>query len=162
MKKPIFVKAVIALTFCSFMGIYLINRANKPKADFNKLSGKITHLVNELPGYDGGYDGKSRYLQIENSNRIFNIFVGRESGDFKPEYEIIDSLKVGDIIDLYYDDNFQTKSDQVNNLTRYIDKNGKPYFIKGDLDRSFGIFAIVISLLCIVALSILKKKGKIA
>jgi hypothetical protein len=161
MKKPIFIKSVGGLLFCFAIGVFLMNRANKPKADFQKLTGKITYLLNKLPNEDVRNDGKERYLQLKNSDRIFNIFVGKDWGDFKPEFEIIDSLKVGDNIDLYFDDNFKTESHQINNLTQYIDNNGKAFFIKGKMDETFGKLLMGLSALGILILYLLKRNGKI-
>lgn len=161
MKHPIFIKSVGGLLFCFAIGIFLITRANKPKADFQKITGKITYLLNKLPNEEVRKNGKERYLQIENSERIFNIFVGKDWGDFKPEFEIIDSLKVGDNIDLYFDDNLKTESNQINSLTQYIDHNGKAFFIKGKMDETFGKFFIGISMLGILILFLLKRIGKI-
>jgi len=161
MKHPIFIKSVLGLLFCFVIGVFLITRANRPKADFQKLTGKITYLSNRLPNEDILKDGKERYLQIENSDRLFNIYVGKDWGDFKPKFEIIDSLKIGDNIDLYFDDNYKTESEQINNLTQYIDSNGKPYFIKGKMDTSFGMFLIGLSVLSILILYLLKRNGKI-
>lgn len=161
MKKPIFVKSVGGLLFCLALGIFLIFRANKPKTDFQKITGEITYLANKLPNKEVLKDGKERYLQIEKSDRIFNIFVGKDWGDFKPEFEIIDSLKVGDNIDLYFDDNFKTESNQINNLTQYIDKNGKAFFIKGKMDETLGKFLLGISALGILILFLLKRNGRI-
>lgn len=159
MKHPIFIKSVGGLLFCIAIGIFLLTRANKPKTDFQKLTGKITYLLNKLPNKEVRKDGKERYLQIENNERIFNIFVGKDWGDFKPEFEIIDSLKVGDSIDLYFDDNYKTESNQINNLTQYIDSNGKAYFIKGKMDETLGKFIISISVIGILLLLLLKRKS---
>jgi hypothetical protein len=161
MKHPIFIKSVGRLLLCFGIGIFLITRANKPKIDFQKLTGKITYLLNKLPNEEVRRDGKERYLQIENSDRVFNIFVGKDWSDFKPKFEIIDSLKVGDNIDLYFDDNSITESNQINNLTQYIDSNGKVFFIKGKMDETFGKFIIGISALSILILYLLKRYDKI-
>jgi hypothetical protein len=161
MKKTIFIKSVGGFLFCFVLGILLISRANKPKTDFLKLTGKITYFSNKLPNEEVQKNGKERYLKIENSDRIFNIFVGRDWGDFKPKFEIVDSLKVGDNIELYYDDNYKTESNQINNLTQYIDNNGKVFFIKGKMDETFGKYLMGISALSIMVLYLLKRSGKI-
>lgn len=158
---PVFAKSIVGLLSICIIGISLITRANKHKTDFYKLTGKITYLLNKLPNEEVRNNGKERYLQIENSNRIFKIFVGKEWGDFNPEFEIIDSLKIGDTIDLYFADSNQTESDQINHLTQYIDSNRKPYFIIGKRDRTFGKFAIGFAVLGILILILLKLKGKI-
>lgn len=161
MKHPIYIKSVGGLLFCIALGIYIINRAYKPKNEFHKLTGKVTYLQHKLPNEDVPKDGKERYLQIEKSDRIFKIFVGKDWGDFKPQFEIIDSLKVGDTVDLYYDDNIKTESNQINNLTQYIDKNGNTYYIKGKMDKTLGVLIIGISILGILILYYLKRNGKI-
>jgi hypothetical protein len=161
MKHPIYIKSVGGLLFCIALGIYLINRANKPKNEFHKLTGKVTYLQHKLPNEVVPKDGKERYLQIEKSDRIFKIFVGKDWGDFKPQFEIIDSLKVGDTVDLYYDDNIKTESNQINKLTQYIDKNGNTYYIKGKMDKTLGVLIIGISILGILILYHLKRNSKI-
>ena len=62
---PIFIKSVVGLLFCFVIGIFLINRANKPKAEFQKLTGKITYLLNKLPNEEVTNDDKERYCNLK-------------------------------------------------------------------------------------------------
>jgi len=53
-------------------------------------------------------------LQIEGYSYPFEIFVGKESADFKPKYEQVDNLKVGDIISVFYYETVDTQREGVN------------------------------------------------
>ncbi|MEO8150244.1 MAG: hypothetical protein ABI723_21600 [Bacteroidia bacterium] len=160
-KKPIFTKALLGLSVCLVISVYLIIRAGKSKTDFIKLTGNITALTDQLDNPANTHEGKMRYIQLDNSERIFEIFIGKDAGDFKPDYEIIDSLKIGEKIDLYYDDNYKTKSHQINSLTQYIDRNGEPVFIRGGVDKIMGMVLMGLSIVMLIIILILKKAGKI-
>lgn len=160
-QHPIFLKELLSLLFCLALSITVIVRANKLKSDFIHVKGKIIYLEKKLPNRDIQKKAKERYLQIDQSAKIFKIFVGKDWGDFKPQFEMIDSLQLGDSIDIYYDENFKTKTEQINSLVQYIDKNEKTYFVRGPEDKILGPFLLVFCLILILVLYFLKRTGTI-
>ncbi len=104
---------------------------------------------------------KFRYLRLDNFSKTFQLFIGKGSGDFKPEFEKIDALKIGDSVTIYFDENFKTKEDSINRLTYFIDKGNEAFFIKGGFEKYVAYFIIGIAIIFILTLIILKKKGKI-
>lgn len=158
-RHQIFGKSIIAAIFIIIAGGYLTFRGYKEKNDFIHLNSIIKYIGEKDPQNQKG-NGKYRYLILEDYPGVFQIFVGKESGDFSPEYENLNQLNIGDTISVYYDESFLQKS-QYNNLTRFIDKGDKAIFIEGGLDKSFGYFIIGLGTLLGILLLILKKKGKI-
>lgn len=156
-QQPIFKKAIIALTICLFAGIGQIYLAGKSKNKLNRISGNIKIISDRLDSDSNNHQTKARYIYLENNYRIFEVFIGKDWDDFKPEFEMIDSLNIGDKIDIYYEENSKTIDEQVNNLTKYIDKKGKPIFIKGKFDIVSVVIVIFVIILMILV-SILKLK----
>ena len=90
---------------------------------------------------------KHRYLKIDTYPYIFEIFIGKDVGDFKPKYEQIDNLKIGDKIHIYYDELIDTRLEKINRLAQFIDKDGVSFFERGTSDVTMGIFAIFLAII---------------
>jgi hypothetical protein len=158
------------------LGLFLFLRGVKAKTDFHHSKGKITYLgktFGKLPLRDAR---KYRYLKIENYPQVFEIFIGKDIGDFKPAYENIDSLKIGDTIDLFYAGNDRdtktkaaetileinaTENTSVNSLLEYIDKDNIPFYITGQTDKILGRIIVYSGILLIIILFYFRRKGKI-
>ena len=69
---------------------YCLSRSEKPKEEFIKVEGVITYLKNSYKQFPARSSTKFRYLMIDKSERVFEIFIGKEAGDFKPDLEKID------------------------------------------------------------------------
>lgn len=136
-KKPL---AAVAL-FIVFAG-YLLFRDQKPMADFDHVKGHITYM-----GYThGNYlsNPKLHYIKLDTYDKTFEAFVGKDPGDFSPKFEILDSLKNGDEVIVYYDKTpFQSKYDpDLEKNVEFVAKNGKIYFEHGSKDKYFAWFAL--------------------
>lgn len=158
---PVFKKSLAGAITIIILGSFVLVRGIKEKSDFHRISGRITYLgkvYEELPNRD---KGKYRYLLIDTYPKMFELFIGKDYGDFKPKYERIDSLKLGDDILVYYDVNSKETDIRLNRLVQFIDKEDKPYFIRGSKDRNFGFFLIGIGILLGGIIFYLNKTGKI-
>lgn len=158
---PVFKKSLAGAITIIILGSFVLVRGIKEKSDFHRISGRITYLgkvYEELPNRD---KGKYRYLLIDTYPKMFELFIGKDYGDFKPKYERIDSLKPGDDILVYYDVNSKETDIRLNSLVQFIDKEDKPYFIRGSKDRNFGFFLIGIGILLGGIIFYLNKTGKI-
>lgn len=158
---PVFKKSLAGAITIIILGSFVLVRGIKEKSDFHRISGRITYLgkvYEELPNRD---KGKYRYLLIDTYPKMFELFIGKDYGDFKPKYERIDSLKPGDDILVYYDVNSKETDIRLNRLVQFIDKEDKPYFIRGSKDRNFGFFLIGIGILLGGIIFYLNKTGKI-
>ncbi|MEL7145262.1 MAG: DUF3592 domain-containing protein [Bacteroidota bacterium] len=143
------------------MGVSLLNRSAKTKEEFIKVEGTITYLDKRYDQLPTRNFEKYRYLIIDGTQRVFEIFIGNEPGDFSPEFEHIDELVIGDTITLYYDDNINTEGQVVNSLVRFIDRNKKSIFIESaNKDKTLGYIVIGLGIILIVIILILKKTGK--
>lgn len=160
--KPIFIKGIGGLFFCMVLGLFLFLRADKKKSSFQQVTGVITYMGKTTAYSTHNGSSKYRYLEIDNFPKTFELFVGKTAGDFKPQLEKIDQLKMGDTITLFFDENFKTRNDPINRLTYFIDKGQEVIFIKGGWEKYFAYFIFGISLLFMLALVFLKRKGKIS
>jgi hypothetical protein len=158
---PVFKKSLAGVITIIILGSFILVRGIKEKSDFHRISGRITYLgkvYEELPNRD---KGKYRYLLIDTYPKMFELFIGKDFGDFKPKYERIDSLKPGDDILVYYDEDSKETDIRLNRLIQFIDKEDKPYFIRGSKDKNFGFFLIGIGILLGGIIFYLNKTGKI-
>jgi hypothetical protein len=133
-------------------------RGFKDKNDFHKIIGNVVYLDAKYEEMPTSNFGKYRYLQVDNFNKVFEIFVGNESGDFKPYFEKIDSIKIGDRIEIYYDIDEMESNNKINSLIQFIDKDSTPYFIRGNEDKILGIGILSFGLIGFLVLLILKLK----
>ena len=143
----IFVESSIGLAGVMIMSVFLFVRAGKEKSDFNKISGEIISLEKT--------NTKNRLLQIE--NRTFELFTGKDAGDFKPAFERIDELKPGDKITVYFDE----QDDPINRLAYFIDKGNEPYFIKGSWEKGLAYFLAGLCMAIFILLLVLKRLGQL-
>ena len=140
---------------------FLIIRDTKPKTEYSKLRGIISYYdktYGELPNRDMG---KYRYLKINNYPYEFELYIGKDFGDFKPEFENLDGLKVGDNISIYGYETNDTKQSGINRNTQFIEKDNQLYFKRGAQSKIIGIFLIGCSLGLILIGFIFMKQGKI-
>lgn len=82
--------------FFMCVGVSLMIRVDKPKEEFRKVTGTISYLENTYLGVRTKNDGRHRFMKIRNSHMVFDLFVGKNKGDFKPKFEQIDNLKLDD------------------------------------------------------------------
>lgn len=159
--REVFYQALFASIFITIFGIYLSIRGNKEKTDFTQVKGKIDF-------YDTTFDNLKkrdhRYIHLTEHSLIFDLFIGKETGDFSPKFEQLDKLKIGDEIIIYHDDEtpFQKNRDlRLNKTVQFIDMNGEPYFIRGNKDKYGGYLLSFVGIIFVFLLGTLKKLGKI-
>lgn len=160
--RIIFLQSLAGVFSIVVLSFYIFLRGNKNKFDFYQASGKITYLEKSYQDFPNRHYGKYRYLQIDKYSRVFELFAGKDFGDFKPDMEKIDELKMGDKITIFYDEITNRDDVRLNRLAQFIDKGKQPYFIRGSKDKYFGYFGIGIGLVIGGWLFYLKSKGKIA
>jgi hypothetical protein len=131
------------------------------KDSFTKISGRITYLENHYHQFPLRDFGKYRYIALDTYPYIIELFVGREAGDFSPEFENLGGLKIGDTVSIYYDVNSDISQEQINRTTEYIYKGDICFFHNGNSSFYVGIFTLILTSLCFIFLMYQKKKGKI-
>lgn len=160
-KKPLFFKSMLGLLFVMILGIGVYLRANKKRTAFQKVYGTLTFINSTNKYFPNKDTAKYRYLKLDNFNKTFELFIGKESGDFKPKLEQIDRLVPGDSVTIFYDENYNTEGDSINRLAYFIDKGTEVIFIKGNGEKNLAIFLICISVIIFLILVKLRKLGKI-
>lgn len=160
-KTAIFKKSIAALAVCIIITLITIQRGDKERSAFQSVSGYLVSTENVHERYTGKDTAKYRYIQIDNYPQPFQVFIGKSPGDFKPKFEKIDHLKVGDSITVYFEETNRTRNEPVNNLAYYIDKSSEVIFIKGNSIKSLLYGLVIFCFLVMIGLFILKKKRKI-
>lgn len=144
------------------LSIFLYLRADKGKTAFNKISGQLTYFERSYEDFPNRNKDKYRYLALNNYPTVFEVFVGKDASDFKPEFEQIDLLKKGNEITIYFDDRAAFSEDNINRLVYFIDRGNEPIFIKGSWEKKLAYFLAGLAVGIILLLIILKRRGKIA
>ncbi|MEL6975400.1 MAG: hypothetical protein AAGL29_08405 [Bacteroidota bacterium] len=162
--KEIFFKSLVASIVIIGFGIYLSIRGSKEKTEFESVTGRIDYLDKTFQEINYRNKGNHRFIHIADYPLVFDIFVGKEKGDFGPEFEQLDKLNIGDEITVYHAEEtpLQRNTDlRFNKTVQFIDKNGEAYFIRGNKDK-FGGYALGgIGFLLGCTLLLLKQTGKI-
>ena len=143
------------------ISIYLLNNTRKDKQSFQNITGQIIFLSKTYGNLPLRDTGKFRYIKIDLYDKPFEIFVGSDPGDFKPTLNKIDSLRKGDLITVYFDENDKTINDSVNRLAYYIDRAKHPVFIFSPSLIYVAYFCIGISAIMMVVVLVGKLSGKI-
>ena len=163
-QKPIFKKSIIGCLIILIFGIYLSTRGTKEKDEFEKITGKIDYFDKTFEEINYRNKGDHRFIHVENAPIIFDLFIGKETGDFSPKFEKLDDLNIGDEITVYFDPKtpFQKNSDpRINKTVQFIDKDKEAFFIRGNKDKYGGYAAIAFGIAMSIVLLILKRSGKI-
>ena len=162
----IFLQSVISAVSIIIAGVFLLFRSHETRSDMSTIVGPLLEVKMELAGHPDRHIGKLRYLKIGGYSKYFEVFVGKDWGDFSPAYERIDSLKTGEILTVYHSadhtSNESTDDELINRDTQFIDKQSQPYFIRGSKDRYFSYFAIGMGTGLVISLFILRKKNIVA
>ena len=161
--KEIFHKSLIACIAIVGFGVYLSIRGSKEKTEFESLTGKIDYFDKTFQDINYRNKGNHRFIHIVDFP-MFDLFVGKETGDFSPKFEQLDKLKVGDEITIYHADKtpLQRNRDlRFNKTVQFIDKDGEAFFVRGNKDKYGGYFLGGIGVLLGISLLILKRLGKI-
>lgn len=142
------------------IGSFLMYRTERPKEEYYVLKGKITYLENTI----GSYKARgNKYIQIENNPTIFDIFIGKESGDFSPKLDKTDELKLNDEVTIYYSSTSTQKQFSeipLNNSIQFIEKENKLYFHEGTKNKiaAYIVLTAGVLFLIIISIVILRKK----
>lgn len=142
------------------IGSFLMYRTTRPKEEYYILKGKISYLENTIGTYK---PRATKYIKIENSPTMFDIFVGKESGDFSPELDKTDELKLNDEVTLYYSSTSTQKqygNIPLNNSIQFIEKENELYFHEGTKNKiaAYIVLTAGVLFLIIILIVILRKK----
>jgi hypothetical protein len=155
-------RGIIAISIVLMtMTIVYIQLNSKEKSEYEKHTGQITYLDKQLGNLPVRHLGKYRYLKIDSYEYPFEMFVGNESGDFKPKFEQIDELKLGDTVTVYYYQTNDVTKKGINRFVQFIDKENVSYFERGNSQKTLGVVMISICVLLLIGGVILWKKKKI-
>jgi hypothetical protein len=157
-EHPIFLKSLFGIATIIAFGLYLFNRGTKDKNDFIKITGKIIYYSDSY--LDIRRPDPCKYLQITNYQRVFEIYCDKASDGHTLPFKYND-IKLGDIVDLYFDENSFENDKRTNKEMKFIDEKGVPIFISKANDLISGLCFIGVGLIILIGLIILKKLGKI-
>lgn len=157
----IFKKSISALLFSIVACLFYFQQSDKPKNYYSKVTGTLVSVENYNDNYPGNDTLKFRYLLIDNYPKPFELYIGKGAGDFKPKFENIDNLKIGDILTIYFSESYKTQRRPVNNRVFFIDKGQVPFFIEGNSKKNLIYGIIAFCAVFILIIIILKVSGKI-
>jgi hypothetical protein len=146
--------SIVLAILIAFM-FYIIFLNTKEKKDYQKLSGKIIYLDKQFEEYPNRDFGKYRYLKIDTYPYIFEIYSDEQSSR-------IDSLKIGNQINVFYYETNNTHSEQINRFLQYLEKDNTILFKRGDSNKIAAFVVLVLSIVLIIGSYFFYKKGKIA
>ena len=162
MMIPFTFRAVLGVAIAlMLLPLFFYYRNSRPKTDYASATGNITLLDKKYGSAPTGMTDpeKLRYIRVDGYPYVFEIFVGKDPGDITPEFEQIDSLRVGDNVTVYYYETDDARTTGVNRFAKFIDKDGKSYFEEGArLTLTFVMTGLCAAL--ILGSWILYKKGK--
>jgi len=151
-------------TLCIIIaGLAFIFRDLNKKEDFGLVKGTLTYYAKTYRQLPKRHHGKERYLMVKDYPEVFEVFIGEEKGDFSPEFQTLDQLKVGDEISIYYAEPFWFQDSskdlpKINRQVRFIDKGNTAYYIKGDFDKVFGNALVIIGAILACFLYVFRQK----
>jgi hypothetical protein len=117
--------------------LYFIYRGSKEKSSYPSVTGRIISYTKRSGTPLNREFQKHRYLEIDAYPLPFDIFIGKDFGDFKPQFEQVDKLSIGDTITIYF---YETQKDfkiGINRGIQFIDKKGQSYFERGSSKNAF-------------------------
>ena len=159
---PINLRGIIAVSIAltAIMIVY-IQLNSKEKVEYEQSTGQIIYFEKQFGNLPTRDFGKYRYLKIDSYEYPFELFVGSEAGDFKPKFEQIDKLKLGNTITVYYYQTSTVFNEGINRFVQFIDKEDLSYFERGNSSKIVGIVVISICILLLIGGVVLWKKQKI-
>lgn len=160
-KQPIFKTAIIAMLVCLGACLIYAGKGDKKREAFKRVGGTVLAIDSAHESYPGKDPSKFRFLTIDSYPQAFELFIGKSSGDFSPEYDDLSQLHEGDNVDVYFEETAKSQREAVNKLVYYIDKNNEPVFRQGNSKKGLAYGMAIFSGLVIIGLLILKGLKKI-
>ena len=150
----------VCILLTCFFCYYVIYMDSKGKQDYSSVTGTIISVSDKYGEMPYRHAGKFRYILIDNYQLPFEIFVGKDKGDFKPTLERIDSLKPGDVITVYGYEPGESKREGVNRNAKFIDRGNISFFEKGSSMAIMGAFLLSCPIGVVIICFVMYKKGK--
>lgn len=139
------------------IGIFVLTNNSKEKDEYEKTSGFIEYFEKEFENLPNRHKGDYRYLKVNTYPYLFEIY---EPNSAETE-RMIDDLKVGDEIDVYFYETADTRSIGLNRFVQFIDKEKQPYFIRSGFQKQLGYVLIALSALMNLMAFAFWKKGSL-
>jgi hypothetical protein len=144
---PLNLRGLVAVSIALIIFILIvIGRDTKHKSEYDHITGEIIYFEKQLGKFPSRNFGKYRYIKLSNYEYSFEIFIGNEFGDFKPKFEQIDNLKLGDTITVFFYETSDVQKNWINRHVQYIDMKDNSFFERGASSKKIGMVAI---LLCV-------------
>ena len=123
------VRSLIVISmFIVGLAIYQYESLTKIKEEHTKIIGKVTYFSTRYKTYPSRFVGEFRYLKVDAVPFVFEIYEPHNN----LVSQSIDDISIGDKVDIYYLENFLTKSEEIKRWVRFVDVNGSPYYEAND------------------------------
>ena len=103
---------LVVFSLLAAAGAWIIIQDNKPKTSFIKYEGNVTAIRTQIDGFRNPDGGKMHFIALDNSRQYFVVCVTDETG-FRPKFEMLDSLKTGDRVIVYYSNDYESQQSYV-------------------------------------------------
>jgi hypothetical protein len=141
--------------------VIYIRLNSREKAFYEQVTGRIAYLDKKLDKHPGRNIGTYRYLIVEGYSYPFEIFVGNDPGDFKPEFEEIDRLNVNDTVTVFFYQTENTEEEKMNRFAQFIDKDHTTFYKRGDSQTFMGMVIVGLCIAIIIGTFFLARSGRI-
>lgn len=123
--------SAVSVIIIIFM-LFVMRRDSQQKKNYDKVSGTIAYIDQQFGKWPNRDFGKYRYIRLDEYPYTFELFIGKDVGDFKPKFEQVDKLALGDVITVYYYETNDMQNDGINRHAKFIDKESMTYFEAGN------------------------------
>lgn len=139
------------------LGFFIVKNNSKEKNEYQKTTGVVEFLERKFQNLPTMDNENFRYIKIDTYPYVFEIY----APDSEPTNYIINDLKLGDTIDVYYYEISKTHKIGVNKFLQFIDKDEKAYFIRNGFQKNLGYFVLFLGIAINLMSFVLWKMKKI-
>ena len=124
----------IVAAILAFLSFLLVRENSQAKHEYQTSEGKVVYFDSKYQDLPKRHIGDFRYLIIDSYPYPFEIY----EPNSEPTENTIDEFKVGDLIEVFYFERKNTHVIGLNRFAQFIDKGGKPYFVRNSFQKSLG------------------------
>src|SRR5215210_6945581 len=95
-QHAVFINGIYGTVTAFALTMLLYTRSDKDKNSFNKIYGEVVYLEYSFGAHPMRNAGKYKYLKLNSHRKVFELFTGKDFGDFKPNFDKVESLSLGD------------------------------------------------------------------
>ncbi|WP_417609157.1 hypothetical protein [Owenweeksia hongkongensis] len=139
------------------MAIYMFVNSSRAKKEYESVNGVVKYLDSKYQDLPRRHEGDYRYLKVGEYPLVFEVYLPNSTKLEKS----IDDLNVGEEVQVYFYEAFETEEIGVNKFAQFIDSGNEAYFIRGNFYRQLSFVLLGLSVCLFVFMVILGKRNKL-